>query len=564
MLMLLGALLGSSSDEEIIVKENSVLDLKLDFPIKDFAAKTIYKEYPFLNDNKKVGLFNIIDAINYAATDNKIKGISIDNNFIDAGVSQVKAIREALIKFKDSGKFILSYADVYSQKDYYLNSVADTVYLNPSGMMDFKGLYTERLYYKDFQDQTGLQMEVVRLGKYKSAVEPYLQNEMSDANREQISAFLFDIWGEMKTDISKSRNVGVDKLNSIADNLEARNATLAKSSQLIDKIAYYDEFTNDLKQAAGIEESKKIKKITIKDYSNYVAGKLKLSTSKDKIAVIYAEGTIMYAEGEEGIVGQGVINKSLKQAREDDRIKAIVLRINSPGGSALASELIWRELELTKQKKPLIVSMGDVAASGGYYIACNADMIFAESTTITGSIGVFGTIPNGHGLISKMGINAEQVTTNSNAVTYSFFEPLSEEQRFFLKEGIKNIYELFTQRVADGRDISQDSVKVIAQGRVWTGNSALKNGLIDQIGGLDDALKYAAELCEIEDYKIKEFPVYRRSLDELLESFGLAKSKESLLKEEMGEENYKILKEIQTMSKQKGIQLLLPYSTQIK
>lgn len=565
LLLIIGIFAGASSENIITVKEQSVLDLKLDFPIKDYAAKTVFKEYPFLDETNKNGLFDIINAIDYAATDSKIKGISIDSNFLMAGVSQTKAIRDALLKFKESGKFITAYADVYSQKDYYLSSIADTIYMNPVGIMEFKGLSTERLYYKDFQEKTGLKMEVIRLGKYKSAVEPYLENEMSENNREQISVYLNGLWSEIKSEISQSRNIPTNALNTIADNLLARTPTMAKEAKLIDKIAYRDEYESAIKAAIGIDADKNINTITIEDYSNYVADKKSIQFAKAKIAVIYAEGQIIYGKGNENFVGQGTMGEALKKAREDDKIKAIVLRINSPGGSALASELIWREIELTKKVKPVIVSMGDVAASGGYYIACNADKIFAEATTITGSIGVFGTLPNGKGLADKMGINAEQVKTNKNAVTYSFFEPLSEEQRAFIKEGINDVYELFTQRVADGREgLTQDDVKSIAQGRVWTGSDALNNGLVDELGGLDDALKYAAELAEIEDYRIKELPVYEKTIEELVEGFGLIKSKESILEEELGVENYKILKEIKAMTEQKGVQLLFPFNTEIK
>ncbi|WP_452598184.1 signal peptide peptidase SppA [Pontimicrobium sp. MEBiC01747] len=565
LLLIIGIFAGASSENIITVKEQSVLDLKLDFPIKDYAAKTVFKEYPFLDETNKNGLFDIINAIDYAATDSKIKGISIDSNFLMAGVSQTKAIRDALLKFKESGKFITAYADVYSQKDYYLSSIADTIYMNPVGIMEFKGLSTERLYYKDFQEKTGLKMEVIRLGKYKSAVEPYLENEMSENNREQISVYLNGLWSEIKSEISQSRNIPTNALNTIADNLLARTPTMAKEAKLIDKIAYRDEYESAIKAAIGIDADKNINTITIEDYSNYVADKKSIQFAKAKIAVIYAEGQIIYGKGNENFVGQGTMGEALKKAREDDKIKAIVLRINSPGGSALASELIWREIELTKKVKPVIVSMGDVAASGGYYIACNADKIFAEATTITGSIGVFGTLPNGKDLADKMGINAEQVKTNKNAVTYSFFEPLSEEQRAFIKEGINDVYELFTQRVADGREgLTQDDVKAIAQGRVWTGSDALNNGLVDELGGLDDALKYAAELAEIEDYRIKELPVYEKTIEELVEGFGLIKSKESILEEELGVENYKILKEIKTMTEQKGVQLLFPFNTEIK
>jgi len=563
-ILLLGVLFSSESDDLVKVRSNSVLELKLDFPINDYAGKTKFVEYPFLNEDKKNGLFNIIDAINYAETDDKIKGISIDNNFINAGISQTKALRGALDKFKASGKFVVAYGDIYSQKDYYLSSVADTIYLNPVGMMEFKGLYTERLYFKDFQEKSGFKMEVVRLGKYKSAVEPFVASEMSDNNREQISVYLNSLWNEMKLDISKSRSIPVDRLNRIADSLLARNPNLAKSSNLIDKIAYHDEYLNGMKYALGIDSEKDLNLIEVADYSEYASNKLKANYNKNKIAVIFAEGDIMYAEGEKGIVGHGAINRSLQKARKDDKIKAIVLRVNSPGGSALASELIWREIELTKKVKPVIVSMGDLAASGGYYIASNAHKIIAEPTTITGSIGVFGMLPNGKNLADNMGINAEQVVTNKNAVTYSFFEPLNTEQRRFIKEGILDIYDLFSKRVAEGRNLTREQVETIAQGRVWTGADAVKNGLVDELGGLDLALKYAAEAADIQDYKIKEFPVFEKNLDKMLEDLGLAKAKETILAEEFGEENYKLLKEVKRLSQKKGAQLSFPFSTEIK
>ncbi|WP_295986040.1 signal peptide peptidase SppA [uncultured Algibacter sp.] len=563
-ILLLGVLFSSESDDLVKVRSNSVLELKLDFPINDYAGKTKFVEYPFLNEDKKNGLFNIIDAINYAETDDKIKGISIDNNFINAGISQTKALRGALDKFKASGKFVVAYGDIYSQKDYYLSSVADTIYLNPVGMMEFKGLYTERLYFKDFQEKSGFKMEVVRLGKYKSAVEPFLASEMSDNNREQISVYLNSLWNEMKLDISKSRSIPVDRLNRIADSLLARNPNLAKSSNLIDKIAYHDEYLNGMKYALGIDSEKDLNLIEVADYSEYASNKLKANYNKNKIAVIFAEGDIMYADGEKGIVGHGAINRSLQKARKDDKIKAIVLRVNSPGGSALASELIWREIELTKKVKPVIVSMGDLAASGGYYIASNAHKIIAEPTTITGSIGVFGMLPNGKNLADNMGINAEQVVTNKNAVTYSFFEPLNTEQRRFIKEGILDIYDLFSKRVAEGRNLTREQVETIAQGRVWTGADAVKNGLVDELGGLDLALQYAAEAADIQEYKIKEFPVFEKNLDKMLEDLGLAKAKKTILAEELGEENYKLLKEVKRLSQKKGAQLSFPFSTEIK
>ena len=563
-ILLLGLLFGSGTDDLVSVKSNSVLELKLDFPINDYAGKTKFAEYSFLNEDMKNGLFNIIDAIKYAETDDKIKGISIDNNFINAGISQTKALRGALLKFKASGKFVVAYGDMYSQKDYYLSSVADTIYLNPVGIMEFKGLSTERLYFKDFQEKTGLKMEVIRLGKYKSAVEPYIANEMSDNNREQISVYLNSLWSEMKQDISKSRHISVDRLNIIADSLLARNPNMAKTSNLIDKIAYHDEYVNGMKHAIGIQSGKDLNSVNIADYAEYAATKLKSNYSKNKIAVIYAEGDIMYAEGEKGTVGHISINKSLQKVRNDDKVKAVVLRVNSPGGSALASELIWREIELTKKVKPVIVSMGDLAASGGYYIAANADKIIAEPTTITGSIGVFGMLPNGKDLADNIGINAEQVVTNKNAVTYSFFEPLNDDQRGFIKEGVLDIYDLFTKRVADGRNLTREQVEAIAQGRVWTGADALNIGLVDKLGGLDLALEYAVEASGIEDYQIREFPVFEKDLEKILQDLGLVKTKEAILSDELGEENYKLLKEVKRLSQKKGVQLLFPFSVEIK
>ena len=563
-LILLGMLIGSGSDDVVQVKPNSVLELKLDFPIYDYAGKTEFTDYPFLNEDEKNGLFNIIDAIKYAETDDKIKGISIDNNFINAGISQTKALRGALNKFKASGKFVVAYGDIYSQKDYYLSSVADTIFINPVGFLDFKGLYTERLYFKDFQDKSGFKMEVVRLGKYKSAVEPYIANEMSAENREQILVYLNSLWNEIKQDISLSRNITTARLNNIADSLLARTPQLAKTSNLIDKIAYHDEYVKGMKHALKLKPNKDLNVINVADYSEYASKKINANYSKNRIAVIYAEGDIMYGEGEKGIIGQGAMNKSLEKARNDDKIKSIVIRVNSPGGSALASELIWREIELTKKVKPVIVSMGDLAASGGYYIASNADKIIAEPTTITGSIGVFGMLPNGKNLADNIGINAEQVATNINAVTYSFFEPLNDNQREFIKEGILDIYDLFSRRVAEGRNLSREEVENIAQGRVWTGTDALKNGLVDELGGLDLALQRAAEAAEIQEYQIREFPVFEKSLEKMLQDLGIAKTKETIMTEELGEENYKMLKELKRLSQKKGVQLLFPFSTEIK
>jgi len=554
-----------SDDDAVIVKNNSIIELSLDMPVNDYAGRYDYSAIPYFpNEQEYNGLFDIIEAINHATTDSKIKGISIKNNTISAGMAQTKALRDALLEFKESGKFIVSYSDFYSQKDYYLNSVADTLYVNPVGGLDFKGLAMERMYYKDFQEKYGVKMEVIRHGKYKSAVEGYLNQEMSEANREQISVFLMSIWDEMKKEISASRNMTPEQLNTLADELAGRTAKRALASKLIDKIGYEDEYDAGIQNALGANSD--VNSVSIYDYAKYTGKKSIVKKSDDKIAVIYAQGQIMYTEGDETTIGQGVMSKALQEAREDDKVKAIVLRVNSPGGSALASELIWREIELTKKTKPVIVSMGDLAASGGYYIACNADKIFAEPNTITGSIGVFGTIPNMHKLAEELGINAEQVGTNKNAVDYSPFEPMSDEQRALIKEGIEDIYDLFTQRVADGRGMTQEAVDAIAQGRVWTGSDAIKIGLVDEIGGLDMALQAAADAADMTNYKVKELPIYEKDFQSILNQYtgGFVQTKEEMMREELGDKNYLLLQKMKKMTQLEGPQLLLPYEIEIK
>ncbi|WBX71727.1 signal peptide peptidase SppA [Tenacibaculum retecalamus] len=548
------------SDEEIVVKSNSVLELDLSATVKDYAPKDDNPLAEILElTDEKLALNKIINAIENAKTDSNIKGISIKTALVNAGVAQTQAIRNKIEEFKESGKFVYAYNDVYSQKNYYLSSVADSLFLNPVGAIDFKGLSTEVLYYKDFEDKYGIKMEVIRHGKYKSAVEPYLTNKMSDANREQTTSLLKSIWSEITDDISKSRNITTEQLNLIADNANGRNAIIAKDHKLIDAIIYEDEYEAKL----ALNADKKINTISLADYIKSGKGRIS-STSKNKIAVIYAQGEIMYAEGNENIIGQGIINKALRKARKDKNVKAIVLRVNSPGGSALASELIWRELELTKKEKPLIVSMGNVAASGGYYIACNADKILAEPTTITGSIGVFGAIPNFNKFADNIGINAEQVSTNNNP-NYSIFEPMDKKFYDVTKEGVEQIYTTFVNRVATGRNMTFEQVNEIAQGRVWTGKEALENGLVDKLGNLNDAIKIAAELAKVETYKVRNYPNYKKDLKEAFSFSPFAKvSKEDILKETLGDENYQLYNNINQMKKLKGIQARMPYILQIK
>jgi len=561
-ILLIGSLFNFNGENERVTS-NSVLQLRLDFPIEDNSGEVRFKDFSFLDQHNDNGLYKLVNAIDYAATDDRIKGISIECSSIDAGVTQLKSLRDALQRFKKSGKFVTAYADFYRQKDYYLGSVADTVFINPTGILDFKGLASQLLYFKDFEDKSGVKMEVVRMGKYKSAVEPFLDNKISDANKEQMLSYLNSIWGSLRKAIGKSRHLSPERLDKIADSLLARTPERAKSVGLVDKISFYDQYKAELKQALGQDQNDKLNKIDLLDYTQSIGAQKAYAYNPDKIALIYAQGKIINGKGTVDKIGPEVLNRALRKARRDKSVKAIVLRVNSPGGSALASDLIWRQIEITKKEKPVIVSMGDLAASGGYYISSGADEIFAEPTTITGSIGVFGILPNVKGLADKIGINAQQVKTNPNAIHYSLFEDMTEDQHDYILESIKNTYHLFKSRVSAGRNIPMDKVQEIAQGRVWTGSQAVENGLVDQLGGLDDALDYAAQQADLSDYQIKEYPVFDVNLDKVLNKYGLTMTKEEIAEEAMGKKLYKLWSEIKAKTESRGVQVLFPYSTEI-
>ncbi|MBT8235469.1 MAG: signal peptide peptidase SppA [Bacteroidia bacterium] len=554
----------ASTEEGVSVKDDSVLELKIPYPVQDYTGNS--DDDPFnLFYEPVMGLDEIIHAIHIAAEDDDIKGISLNNNFLMAGISQAQAIRKALENFKSTGKFIYAYGDFYMQKDYYLATVADSIFLNPLGGLDFKGLAAEVLFFKDIQDKTGIKMEVVRHGKYKSAVEPFLDDEMSPENREQIAALLESVWESMVTEISEGRELSAETLNSIADTLGARLPDYAQASGLVDGVLYADEYENRLKLATGTDLEDKQPVVDVQDYMKR-SSKRKIYSGKDKVAVIYAQGDIMYGEGGPNIVGQGLITKALRKARENSQVKAVVLRVNSPGGSAITSDIIWREVELTKEKIPVVVSMGNVAASGGYYIAVGADKIFAEPTSITGSIGVFGTIPNISEFAEKIGINAEQVGTNLNSVDYSLFEPMSPQFRGYVKEGIEEVYETFLRRVSDGRNISMAQADSLAQGRVWSGVEAKELGLVDELGGLDDAIVAAAELADIEEFGIRKYPRFKSGFARFMEEMASARSDgvQTQLQEEMGQELYSVFSELKTVVQQRGIQARLPYTIRIR
>ena len=562
-LLLIGALFGSGEDT-VQVKNKSVIELDLSEINLDYAGKVNFKEFDFFNA-KHNGVSDVIKAISYAKTDDKIKGISIINNVSGLGLAQTKAIRDALEDFKKTGKFVYSYANVYTQLDYYLNSVANKMYINPLGELEFKGLSAEIMFFKDFQEKSGLKVEVIRHGKYKSAVEPFLDNKMSDANREQTTALLNSIWENVTNEIAKSRNISTDELNRIANKLMARTPQMAKSETLVDVIAYEDVYHADIKKILKVEDEKKdYETVTIKDYAEKVATNSIDFDAKDKIAIIYAQGEIQSGEGDVNVIAEGAMRRSLQEAKNDKKVKAIVLRIDSPGGNALTSELIWREIEITKKVKPVVVSLGNYAASGGYYIACNANKIFAEANTITGSIGVFGILPNFTQAATKIGINTEVVKTHENSLGFSPFIPLENNTRMFLQEGVERIYTTFVNRVAAGRKMTYEAVDAVGQGRVWTGSDAVKIGLVDKIGGMDEAIKEAARLGKTKKYRTQDYPEFEKDFGDILENFGLAQSKQNLIKEELGNENYQILQKIKQFTNQKGVQARMTYEIKVR
>ena len=561
-IILIGTIFGGN--ESVSVKSDSVIELNLKNIKNDYAGKFKDPWVTKFSGQNGIGLTDVINAIEAAKTDDKIKGISILNDESSLGLAQYKDLRKALESFKKSGKFVWAYANTYSQKEYYLNSVANTIYINPVGDFDFKGLSSEVMFFKDFQEKSGIHMEVIRHGKYKSAVEPFLENKMSEANREQITALLNSLWSTVVTDISNSRKIPVAKLNEIADGLSARTPEMAKAQRLVDIIAYEDVYHNAIKKQLKVTGDDDYNKISIADYTQNNITTALSNTSDDQIAIIYAQGEIMGGEGDVTVIGEGSMRRSLQEARKNEDVKAIVLRIDSPGGSALTSDLIWREIEITKKVKPVVVSMGNYAASGGYYIACNANKIFAESNTITGSIGVFGVLPNFTPLANKLGVNTEQVETHENSANYSPFVPVDEKFRAYTLESVEHIYNTFVNRVSKGRKMTFAQVDAIAQGRVWSGSEAIKIGLVDKIGGLNDAIAEAARIAKIKSYSTQNYPEYEKNLNDLFSNLPFAQSKEAFIKEEIGEENYVLIEQIKRFQRQKGVQAMMPYGINIK
>lgn len=458
---------------------------------------------------QQIALDQALQALEKAAKNDKIEGIYMEGGILSAYPAEVQELRQALLEFKKSGKWIIAYADTYSRSAYYLCSVADKVYLNPIGMLDWSGLSSNPMFFTGLMKKLGIKMQVFKVGTYKSAVEPYIAEQMSDANREQVSSYQQSIWNNMLKDVAKSRKTTAEALNSLADSLTILSGPEASvKGGLVDKLCYQDEVKKILKNKAKMEEDESLRFVSISD----VALSEELNDKvDDEIAVYYAYGEIKEditgGFAQESAITSKQMTKDLQELREDDDVKAVVLRVNSPGGSAYASEQIWREVQLLSKEKPVIVSMGALAASGGYYISCGANKIFAEPTTLTGSIGIFGMIPDATELLTdKLGLSFDVVKTNAHSDFGAMGRPLNESECRLMQAHINQGYELFTGRVAQGRKISQDSVKAVAEGRVWTGEQAMKIGLVDKLGNLNDAIAAAAKAAKIEKYSVGRYP----------------------------------------------------------
>ena len=550
----------SSSESETQVRKNSIMMLDLNGALAERS-----QDNPFdalMGDNYKTyGLDDILSSIKKAKENDDIKGIYIEATSLGAGFASREEIRNALKDFKESGKFIVAYGDSYSQGLYYLSSVADKVLLNPQGMVEWRGLAATPMFFKDLLAKIGVEMQIFKVGTYKSAVEPFISTEMSPANREQIDAYLTSIWGQVTNDVAESRKISVDSLNAIADRmLMFYPAEESVQCGLVDTLIYKNDVRNYLKAMVGIDKDDRMPVLGLQDMIN-----VKKNVPKDKsgnvIAVYYAYGEIdggsSSASSEEGIDSKKVI-KDLRKLKDDDDVKAVVFRVNSPGGSAYISEQIWKEVVELKAKKPIVVSMGNYAASGGYYISCAANKIVAERTTLTGSIGVFGVVRNFTGTFDKVGVTTDIVKTNTFADLGDISRPMREDEKALIQRGVEQTYDLFLTRCADGRGMTKAEIDSIGQGRVWTGEQALERGLVDQLGGMDDAIKEAATLAELTDYSVivadgpKDFftKFMEKQMDEV---------KVSIAKSVMGEEQFKLFSTIRRAETESGIIARMPF-----
>lgn len=554
-------MIGASSNNTISVKPKSVLYMKLDYSIPERTTESDFTlALSGLQNNTDVtGLNDIIANIDYAKNDPNISGIFLELSSVGTSTANIEELRYHLEKFRESGKFVITYSEAMAQNAYYLATAGDEIYINPDGMLDIHGMASQIMFYKNLLDKLDIEIQIIRgpNNKFKSAVEPYFLDKMSDANREQMTKLLNTMWGKVVNDISDSRGINVERINQLADDLALTfDAKVALEEGFIDGLAYRDEIIARIKDLADIDNAKKINVLT---NAQYASARPEPKAKADKIAIIYANGQIIDGEGDDSTIGSITLSKAIREARENKKVKAIVMRVNSPGGSALASEVIRREVELAKAEKPFIISMGSYAASGGYWISSEGDYIFADPTTLTGSIGVFGTFPNAKKFLNEtVGLTFDVVKTNKNADFGNVTEPLTDYQKAMLQKYVGNTYNDFTALVARTRNLRQSYVDSIGQGRVWAGADAIGLGLVDELGNLDDAIAYAADKANLTDYSFKYYPK-QKDLMEMLTSGNMPEPyTKSLIKNRLGK-NYKYLETVENISKVDGVQALMPF-----
>jgi protease IV len=555
----------ASGEKPVSLSDKTILTLNAGVPIPDRGNPNPWSGFDFTNMtfSPTPGLNEILENIKKAAGDEKIQGILIENGLNLSGWATTGEIRDALKKFRESGKFVIAWSDyLLSQEGYYLSTSADRIYMNPGTVMDFKGLSGEVMFYKKALDKLGIEVQVIRHGKFKGATEPYMLNKLSDENREQIKDYVGSIWDNAIKAISESRDIPVSKLNEIAGSLAAFGADGALENKLVDGLIYRDQLIDTIKTLSGVKLDDKIQFVSMSKYSK-IPDRNKTYSAKNRIAVIYAEGTITLGKGTDQNIGGNSYADIIRTQRKDSTIKAIVLRVNSPGGAASAADLMWRELELAAEVKPVVVSMGNYAASGGYYIAAPATKIYASPSTITGSIGVFGLIPNAGKLLDeKLGLTTETVNTNRYSDFPSIFRPMDTYEKAIFQKSIEKTYADFVGKVASGRKMKAESVDSIGQGRVWTGSRAIGLGLVDEFGGLEAAVKGAAELAGVTEYSLKEYPVIEDPYTKLITSLT-GEIKLKILSREIGI-NMKYFNQLKELSTLSGIQARLPYFIDIR
>lgn len=551
-------------EPEIKIEKNSVLHLTLSGQINERSFDNPLSSFDFvsMSSESSMGLNDLVAALKHAKTDENIDGIYLDFGWYSGGFSTLKRLRDALIDFKESGKFIYCYQEVYSQRDYFLASTADSIFLNPTGGMEWRGIGTQVIYYTKALKQFGVEPQIIRgsNNKFKSAVEPYLTEQMSDANRLQLSTLLNDVWNFTTQAVGESRGISSQDLKDYANQAPMQTAKEALSKKLIDVVGYEDEFLAAYKARTHTEEDDDVKEVSLSKYLKTLPSN---GTAKDKIAVIYAEGQIIDGHADDLQVDSDRFVKAIRKARTNDKIKAVVLRVNSPGGSALASDIIWRELTLLKKEKPLIVSMGDLAASGGYYISAPGDTVLAEPTTITGSIGVFGMFfTAGELLENKLGLVFEDVKTSKFADMPAMNRPLNEDEKNFYQKNVDRTYGKFLSRVVNGRGLDSLYVDSIGQGRVWTGSRAVELGLVDALGNLDDALSIAADKAGVEEYRLVEYPEFEDPIKKIIQELTGSQVKNELRGTPL-EKSYDIYQKSKDMVKNQGVLMRMEYEIEL-